>query len=238
MQQDVQEEGLDAQLEAIARDASLRGEIYGKIGEYCHQCRNRLNSLKLGLYLVKQLAASENIGCWSEVDHHYSELESRLEHLQRLCRPLALSRIRIDLDLLIADRRKSWTQLWVAADRRLRFEIPIRPVVASLDVDRMGQALDGIIAWRARAAAGGVDTEVRWWIESGDVHLSWAEQHSDHSRESSGEDRWPLAWLIRVVAEHEGQTTVREEDGWTIEICWPSATAPCPETSALVGTSP
>ena len=50
----IEETRLSRQLMEFARDTTLRQEVYKRLGEYCHQCRNRLNSLKLSLYLVKR----------------------------------------------------------------------------------------------------------------------------------------------------------------------------------------
>ena len=41
------DDALGGQLLRIARDPDLRQRVYEHLREYCHQCRNRLNSLKL-----------------------------------------------------------------------------------------------------------------------------------------------------------------------------------------------
>ena len=229
----------DDYLESIAVDPLLREAVYSKIGEYCHECRNRLNSLKLGLYLARQQASPEVIERWAEVDRRYGDLEARLELLHQLCRPMVLSKVQIDLDLLISDRRLAWTQFCEARHVGLRFEPPSHPVVASLDVERLGRALDGLVAWRSSEAdAASLVAEVRWWLESDVVHLVWAEAPSTQPSRPVETNRWALAWLIRVVAEHGGQTRISGEPGWKLEIRWPSPGSANLATAALAGATP
>ena len=188
---------IDEHLDAIARDPTLRGALYGQIGEYFHQCRNRLNSLKLSLYLIKRQADCDLVGPWSEAARQYDELERRMEHLQRLCRPLTLSRVRIGLDLLLNDRQAGWSALWASRHELLRIEPPPSPVVASFDVDRLGHALDRFVAWRAGQGAGSSVACLRWWARSGEVHLSWVESAAAVRFDPANDCEGALPWLIR-----------------------------------------
>ncbi len=219
--------GLVAQMMEIARDPSLRAAVYDRIGEYFHQCRNRLNSLKLSLYLVKRQADGELSDAWSCLDRHYGELEQKVDTVQRLCRPMTLSRVRIGLELLIDDRRSAWTEVWTARHGTLRFVGPPGPVVARLDVDRLGHALDAFVAWRAEQGGEALDVTLRWWSESGDVRLSWEESPGAADPDPAEDSRWSLPWLIRVIAEHGGETEVRDGEGWRLALRWPASPPAC-----------
>jgi len=213
---------LGSQLMAIARNPALRDAVYGRIGEYCHHCRNRLNSLKLSLYLAKQQASPELFDRWSGLDRHYGELERKVEHVQRLCRPMTLARVRINLELLINDRRSSWSDLWSARHDSLRFIPPREPLVAVLDVDRIAHALDAVVAWRAEQGGPDATACLSWWLEAGQARLAWEESGASPTAPQS--DRgWSLPWLTRVIAEHAGRAEVADRSGWRLDLSWPAA---------------
>lgn len=123
----------------VARDSGLRLEVYEHLREYCHQCRNRLNSLKLSLYLAMRQSSLPTSDPWAEIEQHYRDLESRVEQVQFLCRPLVLTRTTLGLDLLIADRREKWTRQMAEQGRGLELIPPKDRAVASFDVDTLGR---------------------------------------------------------------------------------------------------
>jgi len=117
------------QLMRIAKDPDLRRSLYERLGDYCHKCRNQLNSLKLSLYLVRRQPSTTRQDLWAEIDGHYQELERRVDLIQTLCRPMALSRVTLGLELLIEDRREPWTRLMAATGRNLELVPPAERAV-------------------------------------------------------------------------------------------------------------
>src|SRR3954454_8447774 len=85
----------------IARDPSLRDHVYEHLGEYCHQFRNRLNSLKLCLYLAKRHSCETGLSGFGILEEHYSSLERSIDLIQTICRPMSISPSSLGLDLLI-----------------------------------------------------------------------------------------------------------------------------------------
>lgn len=218
---------LGDQLLAIACDPTLRQSVYLRLGEYCHQCRNRLNSMKLSLYLAQRASSESHGGRWEAIEGHYRELEARIERIQTICRPMVLSPVTVGLDLLVEDRRGDWAALLADRGGELDCVAPSERAVASLDVDRFGSALDALAAWRAGAISPGTTTRLRWRVEAGRAHLTWEEDRPrmkfslppDH-----GPDRtWTLPFLARVISAHEGDLLLRDGDGWRIDLSWPAA---------------
>jgi hypothetical protein len=211
------------QLLRIARDPNLRRMVYEQLGDYCHQCRNRLNSLKLSLYLAMRHSPTADAGHWSTIDGHYQELERRVDRVQTLCRPLMLSRVTLGLDLLIDDRRAAWTRSMATAGRVLEFDPPADRAVASFDVERMGQALDSLIAWRAGDPGSAPSARLSWWVAEGESHLAWEELRTGTSQPPSNEGAtWTLPFLARIVMAHGGDYRVEDHRGWRLDLSWPS----------------
>lgn len=210
----------------IALDPELRGRIYGRLGEYCHQCRNCLNSLKLSIYLAMKQATPASEEEWRRVDDHYRELEQRVEQVQALCRPMTLSRVTLGLDLLIDDRRDAWTRTMSAAGLDLEIIPPAERAVASFDVERLGWVLDLLVGWRAGVAPTGDRTKLRWWVEAGHAHLVWEEpaevEAGVFGRSKPPSLAWSLPLLARVVQAHGGESRIQSDRGWRLDIAWPS----------------
>jgi len=214
------------QLMRIAKDPDLRRSLYERLGDYCHKCRNQLNSLKLSLYLVRRQPSTTRQDLWAEIDGHYQELERRVDLIQTLCRPMALSRVTLGLELLIEDRREPWTRLMAATGRNLELVPPAERAVASFDVQRMGQALDSLVEWRAGEGEANSSARLRWWVDSGRAHLAWEESEprstGSADRRIDGTSSWALPLISRVTQAHEGDFRVQDDHEWKLEISWPT----------------
>jgi hypothetical protein len=214
------------QLMEIARDPMLRGSVYAHFAEYCHTCRNRLNSLKLGLYLMAKQSPCGSDDAWSEVDRRYLELEQVVDRVQTLFRPWILSPMTLGIDLLIADRREDWSRRIVAQGCNLQFDAPKDRAIASFDVERMGLALDTLVRWRAAILGKGQVAVLGWYSRVGRAHLVWHESGPSQPGGSSQSNDWALAIVARVAAAHGGQIGVTHDPGWRLELSWPSPSVP------------
>jgi hypothetical protein len=217
---------LGSQLLRIARDPDLRRMVYERLGEYCHQCRNRLNSLKLSLYLAMKNTPPASPDLWVDIEHQYRELERRVDRVQTLCRPIILSRVTLGLELLIDDRREAWREVMSSNGRELEFVAPAERAVANFDVERLGQVFDSLVAWRASDHSSGSSARLRWWFEAGHAHIAWEEPlesgPTPRSSPSAFGATWTIPLLARVVLAHDGDLFVSEERGWRLEVSWPS----------------
>ena len=214
------------QLLRIARDPDLRLKVYEHLREYCHQCRNRLNSLKLSIYLAMRQSPPTTADPWVEIERYYRQLEARVEQVQFLCRPLQLSRVTLGLDLLIDDRREAWARLMAEGGRGLEVVPPPDRAVASFDVDSLGRALDSIVAWRASDRSAARSARVRWWVEDGLAHVAWEEPGAKPGpgdfNPAGGASAWSLPLLARVALAHGGDYQINTERGWRLDVAWPS----------------
>jgi hypothetical protein len=224
------ENDLTNQLLQVANDPDLRQMIYERLGEYCHQCRNRLNSLKLGLYLVARQSCGSTSSDWSDIERHYRQLERRVIQIQTLCRPMSLSRVTLGIDLLIEDRQEAWTRLMESNGKSLEFVAPAERAIASFDVERLGEAMDSVVAWRALGGNPAGSARLRWWVEAGYAHVAWEESPSgvtcnvrDHRDEV---DSWALPMLARIALAHGGDYRVQDDHDWKLEVSWPSSPPP------------
>jgi hypothetical protein len=218
------EGSLAEQLLEVARDPKLRQSVYLKLGEYCHQCRNRLNSLKLSLFLAMKQSNDCRRRDWALIEDRYLELERIVDRVQMICRPMTLSRVTIALDLLFEDRREEWTRLITAGGGELVWLRPRLRGSASFDVERMGHALDALVDWRAGDLVPDRVARLRWWVESATAHISWEESDSSPIRPSGDGTTWTLPLIARVVAAHGGEFRLTEGKTWRLDLSWPAST--------------
>ncbi len=220
------ETSLTSQLMEIVQNPRLRADLNQVLGDYCHQCRNRLNSLKLSLYLAKRQSPQGVTSAWMALESDYQSVEAQLAKVETLCRPLCLSPVTIGLNLLFEDRRASWSKVLAEAGRDLEFHQPEEQSVARFDVDRLGLALDAMVAWRAEQGSSTTQTLVRWWVECNQAHVSWVEHSSqdvpDSVRLPDQFCAWTLPLLTRIVTEHGGSVEVDDRVGWSLKMSWPS----------------
>ena len=207
----------------VALDSELRARIYEHLREYCHQCRNRLNSLKLGIYLAKKQCSPGSVGAWEAIDRQYHDLEASVEQVQLLFRPVSLSRVTIGIDLLIDDRMMGWTRAMAERGKSIEVVPPASRAMASLDVDGIGGALDSIVAWRAATRSAASSARLAWRVEDGWAHLSWEEPGLPQGGLSPDQPpAWTLPLLARTVQAHGGEYRIVADSGWMIELSWPS----------------
>ena len=87
----------------IATDRGKSGELARTLREFFHDASNRLNSLKIGLYIGRRDASPAQGAVWEELDQSYRGLEQLIDRLQTICRPLELTPVRGDLGEWLED---------------------------------------------------------------------------------------------------------------------------------------
>src|SRR4051794_26029470 len=96
-------------LVAIALVPERVERLYSLLGEFCHALRNRLHILNLTLYLARR-GGSFSPEEGSRMEDLSRKFEHLLEQVQWVCRPAELRPMRLDLGLLLDERRSSWTE--------------------------------------------------------------------------------------------------------------------------------
>src|SRR5262249_53578263 len=141
--------GLAGSLLAITTDSARIDALYQILGEYCHLFRNRLNSLKLSLYLARRPAADGLETRWCELDRKYLDIEHLVERLQMICRPIRLDLVTFALGSLLEERRPIWSEWMVRRNLGLELRRPEQPAVGQFDPHRLITALDALVEWRS-----------------------------------------------------------------------------------------
>ncbi len=220
---------LSSCLMEIAQNPSLRRDLDQILGDFCHQCRNRLNSLKLSIYLAKRQALGPIHEAWRSLESDYYSLEAQLDRFQTICRPMGLSLVSIGLCLLFDDRWESWSKLLANRGSELEFVRPKLRSIARFDVNKLGAALDSMVAWRAEQGTLSRKMIVRWWVESGQAHILWIEPKVAEQVIRSPDDQlgsaWTLPILTRVLTEHGGSLSVDDREGWALSLSWPASSS-------------
>ena len=210
----------------IARDLELRGELGSPLGAFCHQFRNRLNSLKLGIYLAKRQAAGELAQSWETLERDYLAIEDRLDRIQLVCRVAHAIPVGIGLDLLFEDRSPSWTEALQRGGAHLTLTPPTSGCPTRVDIERIGSALDDLVLWRSAARSGHREVRVEWDHTADRTTIRWSE--SLLASEPVAADRaepwrtWTLPILARLMADHRGTLTVSEGPTWELTLQWPA----------------
>jgi hypothetical protein len=225
-------DGLTRTLLPIASDAESIGRLYGVVGEFCHVLRNRLNCLKLGLYLAQR----PDVGpaALDETTRYYREIELFVERIQAICRPMRLTRVAVPLGQVLAERRSAWADWLAPRGRVLQWSPPHQESPASLDPGLLAYGLDALVSWRAEAGRAGSAVRLAWRQVAGEVRLSWEEPAEDPPAPSS--DRAPslaLPLMARILAAHDGNLELREGDGFALEMTLPVPFNPRAEWEAL-----
>ena len=216
-------EGLGGALLAIAADAPRVDRLYQLIERYCHRLRNRLNCLKMSLYLAKRLEQGEGLADWVELEARYRTLEQLMEELQIFYSTTSLKPIRAPLAMFLDERRETWAGWLAARERKLELVPPQGPAVGEFDPSRLGQGLDALASWRAEVGPPETTVRIRWWADADRLHLQWDEPGATSWGET-GADRpasLALPMVARVVAAHRGTLELSPRDPVRLGLHWP-----------------
>ncbi len=210
----------------IATDRAGCRDLAQSLRGYFHDARNRLNSLKIGLYLARRGAPAPQRRVWEELDQSYRGLEQLVERLQTLCRPLELSPISDDLGPWLEERRESWTSQLAAAGRGFEWAPPPAPAVGRFDPMRLIQGLDALVAWRASADGRGRSARLAWGSDATHLRLEWSEEGPSVDGPLEGRDGRSLSMVLPILAQLMtalgGSLAVSKRGGLVVRLAWPT----------------
>lgn len=220
-------------LTRIAASPSQTRHLHAVLGDYCHQSRNLLNSLKMSFYLARRCPDSNKLDPLRHLEPRYILAERFIDRLQQIARPIPLSSVSLPLSLLIDDRAPVWAETLGRSGRALIIESPLDSSTGLYDPMRLGQGLDDLVAWRSAIAPPGFDLRLRWAVENRHFHLVWDEpestrpdlRHSETTLAQAAEvEHWgPLIvpLLGRLITLQGGTLDLTDSEAWTLTLRWP-----------------
>jgi hypothetical protein len=209
----------------VATDGGRGSELSDTLREFFHDARNRLNSLKIGLYVARRDARREQGAVWEELDLSYRGLERLVDRIQTICRPVELAPIHSDLGHWLDERRAFWSSRFGERRGRIEWAPPTTPAVGWFDPMRLIQALDALVCWRA--GEGGRDDPARlaWRAGASQFHVEWSEPQRRVDEPLEGREgravSMTLPLLARIIAAHAGSMEVSTRGGLVIRLTWP-----------------
>jgi hypothetical protein len=214
----------------VAGDPERIKALHGILGDFCHVFRNRINGIKLSLFLARRQEQGPAGTAWDDLESRYRAVEQLIEHVQWICRPLPLRPVRLSLCDLIAERAPCWTRTLEGRGRRLVLQPPGEASVGEFDPSRLSQGLNEFVAWRARAEPGGTAVLLRWGVDGGELTMEWDDPDSltpDLAARCPGAPP-PLALpiLARVMTAHGGRLTLEPGRGLRVRCQWPAEVSP------------
>jgi len=223
---------LTGALTRVASDPARVAELYEIFRAYCHQYRNTLNSLKMCLYLARKWGEP---GLWQDMERHYNDVEMVMDRFQLLWRPMILHRVTLPINLLIDDRKTTWSEALASTGRHLILVAPDSTIQCSFDPLRLAQAFDNLVVWRSEAGPPDSDLRLTWGSDHRRIFLRWDElrrpKHSPNLEPRSGQgsglqtppasSRFALPILTRIIDLHGGHMEESGLDPWRLCISWP-----------------
>lgn len=209
----------------VAADDGRSTELSETLRVFFHDARNRLNSLKIGLYLARR-AATITGAIWDELDQSYRGLEQLVDRLQTICRPVELSPISGDVGHWLEERRPIWTSRLGTVGRRLDWTPPAMPALGYFDPRRLIEGLDALVAWRAGEAGNDGPVLLTWGRVDDHFHLEWSEEGSAPQEPLEGRDGRSVTMALPLVAHimtaHGGSLSVSSRGGLVVRMTWPT----------------
>lgn len=210
----------------VASEPLAMAELYRNVREFCHVVRNRLNCMKISLYLASLDAEPEESRDLADLDRIYNGIERFMDEIQSLCRPMEIDPMPLGLGVVLDDRRAAWEH-WFR-ERRLHLDW-LRPSidpVGRFDPVRLTSALDAFAAWRASCAP--IDSHIRvaWGVEGDQILMTWEEPMANLEADLAPVEDRPaplaLALLARVAAVHQGRLDLASQPrGLRLRLRWP-----------------
>lgn len=216
------EQSLTASLLRVACDPLQRARFYEALGGDCHQCRNTLNSLRLSLYLARRGPGSDGLAPWTELEANSQAIETFVERLQWLIKPIAPAFIKLPLSALIDEHRVAWSEALLARGRELIRAMPPKDAVVAFDPFHLGRALDAFVRWRAETGPAGKPARIGWGVDGNQTYLEWSEGKAAEDHPAwPGVETLALPLVARVIVAHGGSISVNASDGLCVGLRWP-----------------
>jgi hypothetical protein len=225
MLQGVVVDDLTEQFLGVATDNVRGRELYQILRVFFHDARNRLNSLKIGLYLARRTAHESHRGLWTELEQSYQGLERLVERLQAVLRDSEIAPVAANIGPWLEERRYLWSSWLGAKGRSLEWVPPDSPVFGCFDPMRLVQGLDALVSWRSGEGIVGETCRLSWRDDANQFLIEWTEEGSTVPEPLEGREgrsvSMVLPMLAHIMAAHGGSLFVMKRDGLVVRLSWP-----------------
>ncbi len=208
----------------IARDPERTHDLHQLLRDFGHQMRNRLNSLKLGLYLGRRIdeEAGGQGDDWAQVEREYQALERLFEQYQAVWQPMRIRPVRLCLGLFLREKVQRWRPGFRGQGVGVALVVPDDPPIARFDASQFGTALDRFARWRTTSAEEGDSVRIVLGADGEQAHLTWDESASRIGFGANECSAWvALPMLARVVTSHGGTIDLDTSAGFRLRLHWP-----------------
>ena len=222
--------GVDGLAGVLLRCAEVPGRIEDlnhQLDRYCHRLRNRLNILKLSLYLSRRLADGRCAEQLDRAEGAYRQIAAVVDQLQAICNPVALAVSVGSMNDWIAAHGASWRAILATRGIRLTIEDSHEAIVACCDRARLGQAIEALVReWTENGRPGSIIRMI--WGRRVDrcfIQFEGGEWLLPRRGESA---RLGFAVAGRVLAVHRGVLAIEDDDlgSTTVDLSWPAEAMP------------
>ncbi len=201
------------------------GDLHESLRGFFHDARNRLNLIRIGLYLAKRAGTEDQNDLWSELNHNYRGLEVLYDRVQTLIRPGTFEPAAADLGAWLEDRRPTWTSWFEERGRSLLWCPPSQEALGWFDPNRFLHGLDALLSWRSSVAGPGQPSRLSWSASKTEFEVEWFEENAPLSEPLEGKDGRPISMAIpllaRLMASHSGTVSVENYGGFIVRLAWP-----------------
>jgi hypothetical protein len=224
-------DGLSNAMLSIVSEEDQIALLHHHLDRYCHRFRNRLNSLKLCLFMGKKsLGESEfDKGQWQELETLYQVLENLMEQFQQYCRPSEVHPMEVSLRSFVQELRGTWSHRLSNREIQVEFHSTDCRSKCQLDLARMTLGLDALANWRGSVLPPGSTIVLNCWEDQGSFWLSWEESEPLPSARDDSDDEVAaniaLPVLARILHAHGGTLEVTHQEPFRLLLRWPNLQA-------------
>lgn len=218
----------------FVRDEGDAAQLRETLSGFTHRCRNLLNGMKMGFYFVHRRAEGELPRRLTEVEEAYGSIERLFDQLQRIYRPMTLTRVRASFGCLVGAREREWRDEFRRIGADLEIVRPAEESPGEFDPSHLGQALDAFVSWRAPAIPPGSTARLAWRTEDQHFEVTWEETHEEIRRAGDGASAgtpssgleatnhaMAMPLLARILTAHHGVLEWSAGPGFRVRLQWP-----------------
>ncbi len=201
-------------------------EIHPLLDRYCHRVRNRLNSLKLSLYLTRKLSGVALESLWPRTELCYQSMERLVEQLQWLTGPLQPVLLETNLRDWLTAQTSTWSALLHASKIGVELTLPDPEVTLKVDTFLVEKGMNMLVrSWGMFGPAGGtirVSVKQNCQVVTLVLNCEGADPKDWFRRSKEQAETLELPILARILEVHGGHLGFRHGPSFSLSFPTPS----------------